>query len=163
MTTHCAQAARLRAAQIGAIWNEPLNTSRRLAGLVPLSLAEAEAIFSDARPQLPLSSAPPAAGSFGGRRAARREAANELAAAQRLRTDRAGIDALYGELAAKLNSGLPSARPTGVGGGSAPRSGDAFQPAARGPTSQGQIDDMYATFARSMNATLEPRQVVLSA
>lgn len=152
-----------RAAQVADVHLGAINASRKACGLAPLSATEAEAIFSDARPQMPVSSAAPAAGSFGAKQSARREAANARAAAQGMRSDRSGIDHLYGELAGRLNATVSSARPVGIGGGSAPRSGDAFHRAARGPTSQGQIDDMYATFARSMNATLEPRQVVLSA
>ena len=103
-----------RAAEIAEIHLDPINDSRKRCGLDPLSSAQAEVIFAEARPQmLPLSATRPMAGSFGAKKARRREAANALMAAQGLRTDRVGIDDLHGELAARLSATLPARSSTG--------------------------------------------------
>ena len=69
-----------------------INETRRRAGLEPLSMAELEREFADVDRELPHTMT---------KAAARRVAANEMAARQGLRTDQAGIDAMWAAAASR--------------------------------------------------------------
>ena len=69
-----------------------INETRRRAGLAPLTSAELEREFADADREPPHTMT---------KKEARRAAANEMAARQGLRTDQAGIDAMWAAAASR--------------------------------------------------------------
>jgi hypothetical protein len=81
-----------RAAQAADLHGPGINETRRRAGLAPLTSDELELEFADADREPPHTMT---------KAAARRAAANAMAARQGLRTDQAGIDAMWAAAASR--------------------------------------------------------------
>jgi hypothetical protein len=109
-----------------------INESRKRAGLAPLTSAELELEFADVDREPPHTMT---------KAAARRAAANAMAARQGLKTDQAAIDSIWAAAAQKLNATLPSSR--------GPDEGRRASPSAE--QSQAEVDAGWSSIVAGLN------------
>ena len=109
-----------------------INETRRRAGLAPLTSAELELEFADVDREPPRTMT---------KAAARRAAANAMAARQGLRTDQAGIDDMHAGIVAKLNATPPSRQ--------GPDERRRASPGVK--QTQAEVDDMWTSLVNDHN------------